>query len=159
MPFDPNIPVANSPNASAQMRGQFNGLKDLIDAIQTITAAQVDAVSTVNPGDPAVVTLNVVDGTLHFSFALPRGTSGSDGTPGSNGSDGGQGQQGIQGEPGLPGAPGEVSLQQLTDAIATTSSNSNNVATLGMTVNDPPTQSEVQEIANKIDELIVMLRR
>ncbi|MDP1591648.1 MAG: hypothetical protein Q8M07_28080 [Prosthecobacter sp.] len=40
-----------------------------------------------------------------------------------------------------------------------TSSNSNNVATLGMTVSDPPTQSEVQQIADKINELIVMLRR
>jgi len=38
-----------------------------------------------------------------------------------------------------------VTLQQLNDAIATTttSSNSNVVATLGLTVSDPPTQAEV----------------
>ena len=62
-------------------------------------------------------------------------------------------------EPGAQGLPGEVSLQQLTDAIATTSSNSNYVSTLEMTVNDPPTQGEVQLIANKLDELINALRR
>jgi hypothetical protein len=33
MPFDPTLPTNNSPNSSAQMRGQLNGLKDLIDAI------------------------------------------------------------------------------------------------------------------------------
>uniref|UniRef100_UPI0037833F6B hypothetical protein n=1 Tax=Prosthecobacter sp. TaxID=1965333 RepID=UPI0037833F6B len=33
MPFDPTLPANNAPNSSAQMRAQFNGLKDLIDAI------------------------------------------------------------------------------------------------------------------------------
>ncbi|MDZ4405023.1 hypothetical protein [Prosthecobacter sp.] len=154
--YDPAYPATNALIESAPMRGQFNGLKDLIDAIQTINAAIVDGTNTLPTGTPAQVTLEVADGTLHFIFGIPTGPQGE---TGSSGSDGGQGQQGIQGEQGLPGAPGEVSLQQLTDAIATTSSNSNNVATLGMTVSDPPTQSEVQQIANKIDELIVMLRR
>ena len=40
-----------------------------------------------------------------------------------------------------------------------TSSNSNSVSTLGLTVSDPPTQSEVQVLANKLDELINTLRR
>ena len=159
MPFDPTKPANNAPNSSAEMRAQLHGLKDLIDAIQTITAAQVDGVSTVEPSDPAVVTLSVADGTLHFSFALPRGTSGSDGIAGSNGSDGAPGQPGPQGEQGPPGESGQVTLQQLDDAIGGTSANSNNVATLGMTVSDPPTQSEVQDIANKLDELILVLRR
>ena len=242
MPFDPTLPVANSPNSSAEMRGQLNGLKDLIDAIQTITAAQVDAVNTVNPGDPAVVSLSVADGTLHFSFDLPRGDDGNEGAvgppftnfvvdnvnqlpPGSwpsvsanydgtavrmnfgipQGSDGPQGIQGGQGPPfaqavidgvttlnpgdnatvsvsfdgsnvrfqfGVPrgfngsdggtgpqGAPGEVTNAQLTQAINGTSSNTNAVSTLGMTVSDPPTQGEVQALADKIDELILALRR
>ncbi|MDZ4402146.1 hypothetical protein [Prosthecobacter sp.] len=156
MPFDPTLPANNSALVSAEMRAQLNGLKDLIDALQTINAAIVDGTNTLPTGSPAQVTLEVTDGTLHFTFAIPTGPQGE---TGSSGSDGGQGQQGIQGEPGLPGAPGEVSLQQLTEAISTTSSNSNNVATLGMTVSDPSTQAEVQQIANKIDELIVMLRR
>jgi hypothetical protein len=37
------------------MRAQFVGLKQLIDTVPTITAAVVDSVSTLNPGDPATV--------------------------------------------------------------------------------------------------------
>ena len=44
-------------------------------------------------------------------------------------------------------------------AIAGTSSNTNGVGTLGMVVSDPPTQGEVQAIADKLDELINALRR
>jgi len=35
MPFDPNIPEHNAELTSAMFRGQFTGLKDLIDAIPT----------------------------------------------------------------------------------------------------------------------------
>jgi hypothetical protein len=34
MPFDPTLPVSHSPVASAELRDQFNGLKELIDAKQ-----------------------------------------------------------------------------------------------------------------------------
>ena len=60
---------------------------------------------------------------------------------------------------GNDGAPGEVSQQQLDDAISGTSANTNNVGTLGLVVSDPPTQGEVQQIADKLDELINALRR
>ncbi len=190
MPYDPTLPQAGTEIDAVQMRAQLNGLKDLIDAIQTITAAQVDATHTLDPGEPATAEASWNDGEVHFTFGIPRGNDGGEGAPGPpfasavvdgvttldpgepatvdstfdgttvhltfaipRGDDGGPGPQ------GEPGAPGEVSLQQLTDAIATTSSNTNAVATLGMTVSDPPTQSEVQQIADKIDELIVMLRR
>jgi N-acyl-D-aspartate/D-glutamate deacylase len=33
------------------------------------------------------------------------------------------------------------------------------VATLGMSVSNPPTQAEVQAIADKLDELLVILKR
>jgi hypothetical protein len=148
--FDPTYPPTNAPLQSAPMRGQLNSLKDLIDAIQTILAAQVDATNTLPPGEPANVTVSVTGDTLHFTFDIPQGEAGPAGS---------EGQQGIQGQEGPQGMPGEVSLQQLTDAIATTSSNSNGVSTLDMTVNDPPTQGEVQLIANKLDELINALRR
>jgi hypothetical protein len=39
------------------------------------------------------------------------------------------------------------------------SANSNGVGTLAIGISDPPTQSEVQQIANKLDELINALRR
>jgi hypothetical protein len=269
MPFDPTLPANNAPNSSAQMRAQFNGLKDLIDAIQSVGSATVDGVNTLPPGEPAEVTLSVNGGTLHFTFGIPAGADGSpgdagppfaaavvdgvntlpagepatvestfdgstvhftfgiprgndgsngtdgaqgppgnDGSQGSPGNDGAQGppfahavvdavntlppgeqatvessfdgntvhltfgipaglngsdgEQGIQGEPGMhgmPGTPGEVSFQQLADAIATTSANSNGVDTLGLAVSDPPTQSEMQQIADKLDELINALRR
>jgi hypothetical protein len=159
MPYDPNFPADHALIEAPPFRGQFHGLKDLIDAIQTITAAQVDATNTLPPGDPAVVTLSVANGTLQFTFNIPTGPQGSNGSNGTNGSDGTPGQQGPQGEQGPTGEPGQVSLVQLTDAIATTSSNSNAVNTLGMAVSDPPTQAEVQQIADKLDELITALRR
>ena len=156
MPFDPNIPLANSPNSSAQMRGQFNGLKDLIDAIQTITAAQIDAVNTLPPGNPAAVTLTVAGGTLHFTFDIPQGANGADGINGSNGSDG---SQGLQGDPGPQGPMGEISNMDLQNAIAGTSSNSNGVSTLDFIPSDPPSQMEMQQVIDKVNELINALRR
>jgi hypothetical protein len=48
---------------------------------------------------------------------------------------------------------------QLAGEIGGTSANSNGVATLGMVVSDPPTQGEVQAIADNLDELINALRR
>ena len=39
MPFDPALPAQNAPVVSAELRDQFNGLKDLIDAQETRIAA------------------------------------------------------------------------------------------------------------------------
>ena len=199
MPFDPTKPAANSPNSSAEMRAQLNGLKDLIDAVSGVTSAQVDGVTTVNPTDPAAVGVSVVGSTLHLTFAIPRGQDGQTGSPGGQGSPGNDGATGAQGPPfasalvdsvttlpsgsaatvsvmfdgtnvrftfGIPagadgavGAPGEVTNAGLASAIAGTSANSNSVTTLNLTVSDPPSQSEVQAIATKVDELIMALRR
>jgi hypothetical protein len=52
-----------------------------------------------------------------------------------------------------------ATLAQLGGEINGTSANSNGVGTLGMAVSDPPTQGEVQAIADKLDELINALRR
>jgi hypothetical protein len=112
--------------------------------------AVVDAVNTLPPGEQATVESSFDGNTVHLTFGIPAGL---------NGSDGEQGIQGEPGMPGMPGAPGEVSFQQLADAIATTSSTSNGVDTLGLAVSDPPTQAEVQQIVNKLDELINALRR
>jgi hypothetical protein len=61
------------------------------------------------------------------------------------------------------GIPGEVTQTDLNNAVlnvlSQSSNNSNGVNTLAMGVSDPPTQSEVQQIANKVDELIQALRR
>jgi hypothetical protein len=89
--FDPNLPATDSDMVSAEMRSQFNGLKALIDAILTVTAAQVDGVTTLDPGLPANATVSVVGNTLHFSFEIPRGNEGPQGGAGPAGGDGGQG--------------------------------------------------------------------
>ena len=80
--FDPTLPKPNSKIRSIELRNQYNSLKDLVDAILTITAAQVDGVNTVNPGEPASVTVSVVGNTLHLTFNIPRGDKGDQGDPG-----------------------------------------------------------------------------
>jgi len=101
----------------------------------------VDNVTTLDPSNPAVVNLTYDGTNIHFQFAIPRGYTGNDG---------GFGPQ---------GPPGEVTLMQLTIAINGTSNYSNAVNTLALTVSDPPTQSEMQAIVSKLDELILALRR
>ncbi len=145
MPFDPTLPLPNSEVESAELRSQFNGLKDLIDAV---------------PAGPVGPPGN-------------DGAPGPQGAPGANGSDGAAGAAGPQGPPGTDGAPGPqgpsgaVSQQQLNDAMtqailaaqAGCSAISNGVAALGLAVGNPPTQADVQAIASKLDELIGALRR
>jgi hypothetical protein len=74
-----------------------------------------------------------------------------------------QGPPGNDGAPGPQGPAGEVTTAQLAQEIAFafggTSANSNTVQPLNLTVSDPPTQSDVQALANKLDELISALRR
>ena len=196
MPYDPNLPQAGTEIDAVQMRSQLHGLKDLIDAVASVNAAQVDTTTTLPSGSPATASVSVVGSTLRFTFEIPQGI---DGTNGSNGSDGAvgpqgssgsdgaigpQGPQGPQGDPGGPpgpqgppgndgangtqgndgatgpqGPPGEVTQAALDSAMANTSANSNSVSTLGMVVTNPPTQSEVQTLADKLDELITALRR
>lgn len=90
----------------------------------------------------------------------PQGYNGSDGAPGpqgNNGNDGAPGPQGPQGN------PGEVTAAQLNDALNTalagTSANSNGVAPLSLALSDPPTENDVSQILDKLNELIAALRR
>ena len=99
MSFDPNLPQEGTPLDAVQMRSQLNGLKAIIDAILTLTAAQVDGVNTVEPGTPANASVSVTGNTLHFTFDIPRGNDGIQGQPGTNGNDGGPGADGPQGPP------------------------------------------------------------
>jgi hypothetical protein len=129
MPFDPSIPAPNAEATSAMFRGQFNGLKDLIDAVPTITSAVVDNVNTLPAGDPATVVASLSGGVLHFSFGIPAGP------------------------------PGEVTQALLDGAIQTTSANSNSVNQLNATADLSYQSSQMQEVMNKLDELIWALRR
>lgn len=105
--FDPAQPANGSALSSAVMREQLTSLKALIDAIVSITAAQVDGVTTLNPGDPATVTLTVDGSLLRFSFGIPKGN------------DGQTGQTGSDGQPGQPGAQGPPFAQAIVDAVNT----------------------------------------
>jgi hypothetical protein len=89
------------------MRSQLTSLKALIDAIVSLTSAQVDATTTLNPGDPATVTLTVEGSLLRFSFGIPKG------------SDGQTGQTGQTGDVGQTGAQGPPFAQAIVDAVNT----------------------------------------
>jgi hypothetical protein len=130
--FDPNLPLANSANSSAEMRAQFTGLKTLIDAVPTITSAQVVAVNTLPPGDQANVGVSINGNTLQFTFDIPAGES---------------------------GPPGEVTSSQLTDAINTTAQNPSGVQPLSEGANANYSDTQMQTLINKVDELIAALVR
>jgi hypothetical protein len=143
--FDPTLPQENTPVDAVQMRGQLNGLKDLIDAIATLNAAVVDGVNTLPPGDPVTVSLSVTGNTMHFTFGIPQGDVGP------------QGQQGPQ------GLPGEVTQSDLDNAVLNmlgqSSNNSNGVGNLSMNADPAYDQNQMQAVMVKLDELINALRR
>ena len=152
--FDPNLPASNSQATSAVLRSQFNALKDLIDAIPAGPPGPEGAQGPPGPegpGGPA-------------GAEGPMGPQGPEGPQGpSGGSPGPEGPMGPTGPQGPQGPPGEVTQTDLNNAelnmLSQSSANSNGVSTLNLVVSDPPTQSEVQDLANKLDELINALRR
>jgi len=104
MPFDPTKPAFRSPDSSAEMRAQLNGLNDKIDAIPSITGAVVDSVTTLGPGQPATVTASLIGTVLHLSLAIPEG------------------QPGLQGLQGIPGSPGQPFANVIIDGVNTLNS-------------------------------------
>jgi hypothetical protein len=83
--FDPNLPATDTDMVSAEMRSQFNGLKALIDAVPTLTAAQVDSTNTLPQGSPANASVSVIGNSLHFTFEIPQGQEGQPGPMGAQG--------------------------------------------------------------------------
>ena len=152
--FDPNYPPPNAEIESAPLRSQFNALKSLIDAITTLTNAEVDATNTLPPGDPANVTLTINGNTLHFTFDIPTGDPGPEGPQGQEGPTGPSG-----GPEGPPGPPGEVTLQQLTDEIATTAQNPINLSPLTFNPDPDYNPAQLQETIDKLNELLTALQR
>ena len=148
MPYDPSFPATGLELKSAGFRDQFHGMKDLIDAASGVTSATVDSVTTLNPGDPATVSLSVTGTVLHMSLGLPRGGDGATGpqgqpfanavidststlNPGENATvsvffDGTLVRftfgipRGNQGEQGIQGPTGEVTNTALATALVTT---------------------------------------
>ena len=112
--------------------------------------AVVDGVNTLDPGEPASVTADLIGNDVHFTFGIPRGADGANGTDGA---------QGPQGDPGPQGPPGDVSAQQLSDAIATTARNPAAIGPFGGGFSDPPTQAEMQAFAAYVETLRAALLR
>lgn len=197
MPFDPSLPAPNSPLESQVIRDQLQALFVLINNIVSVTAAQVDGVSTLPAGSAAQVNVNVSGGTLHFSFSIPQGNDGPQGPQGNDGQtgppfanavvdsvntlppgspatvgvsfDGSNVRftfgipQGNDGPTGATGQPGEVSQTDLNNGLQNNlsqcSNNSNGVSTLGQGADGSYNQTQMQDLINKVDELINALRR
>jgi hypothetical protein len=187
MLFDPNKPAFGSPDSSAEMRGQLNGLKALIDAGSGITGAVVDSVTTVGPGQPAGVTLSVIGTVLHVSLVLPEGQAGAAGAqgppfsnvvidsittldPGANAAvfvyfDGTLVHlsfalpRGAQGEQGIQGPPGEVTNAAMAGAIATAVAGTANNTNAVATLDTPLADPDAEALRLKMNELILAQRR
>ncbi len=152
--FDPNYPPTNALIESAPLRDQFNGLKALIDAIPAGPEGPMGPEGPAGAQGPE-------------GPAGPEGAQGAQGPEGPMGPSGGppgpEGPIGPSGPTGPQGPPGEVTQTDLNNAVqdmvSQSSANSNGVGTLAIAISDPPTQSEVQQIVSKIDELINALRR
>jgi len=152
--FDPNYPPTNALIESAPLRDQFNGLKALIDAIPAGPEGPMGPEGPAGAQGPE-------------GPAGPEGAQGAQGPEGPMGPSGGppgpEGPIGPSGPTGPQGPPGEVTQTDLNNAeqnmLSQSSANSNGVGTLAIAISDPPTQSEVQQIVSKIDELINALRR
>jgi len=101
--YDPSIPADHADLTGAMFRGQFTGLKDLIDTIPvgppgqngsdgtSVTGAIIDGTNTLNPGSPAEASVSWDGANVRFTFGIPRGQDGQAGQNGGNGNDGGQG--------------------------------------------------------------------
>ncbi|MEO6785469.1 MAG: hypothetical protein ABI318_04985, partial [Chthoniobacteraceae bacterium] len=84
MPFDSTKPVNGVLIDADFLRGQFNALKALNDALAAtqITAVVVDAVNTLPAGSLATVDASITGTVLHLTFGIPDGASGADGQQG-----------------------------------------------------------------------------
>ena len=144
MPFDPTIPPDGAFATGAALRGQFNGLKALIDAIPAgpagpagpqgpaFSSIQIGSVTTGTPGSPAGAQVNVNGSNVELSFTIPAGDT---------------------------GAAGEVSNATLAGEISGTARNPNSVGMLSGSISNPPTQAEVQALQDKINEMLSAMQR
>jgi hypothetical protein len=129
MPYDPNFPATNEELLSPSFRSQFTCLKELIDAVPTITSAQVVSVNTLPPGDPASAGVSLSGSTLQFTFDIPAGQS---------------------------GPPGEVTQSALDSAISTTAQNPSSVSPISGSFSDPDVNTLKEKLNDLINALTRM---
>ncbi|HRK13873.1 MAG TPA: hypothetical protein PK490_06265 [Prosthecobacter sp.] len=132
--FDPAQPQDGALVVAGVLREQFNSLFALIQSIQSVNAAQVDSVGTLNPGQPATVSVTVTGQTLHFHFGIPRGLTGEQ------------------------GPPGEVTGQELADGLETRAFAIPSVGTLDQSAEPEYSPTQAQDIINTLNALITALK-
>ena len=142
MPFDPTKPVQGSEIDADELRAQFNGLKTLIDAVPAgppgpegpaFASVQIGSVTTVDPSTAAAASVSVLGNTVELSFSIPKGETG--------------------------GVSSSDVSAAISAEISGTARNPNTVSLLGTTVSNPPTQSELEAVIAKVNELIGALAR
>jgi hypothetical protein len=146
MPFDPTKPATGSSASSAEMRAQLAALKALIDAVPAgppgpagpegpvISSIQIGSVTTVDPSTPASVSVSTNGNSVELSFSIPKGETG-------------------------PGISFDDMTNAITTATAGTARNPTLVGDLVLTPSAQPTQGELQSVIDKVNELLVALRR
>lgn len=156
MPYNPNFPVEHTEILAEQFREQFQGLHELI---QPGPAGPAGPQGSPGPGGPpGAAGLQGPQGEQ----GPPGDPGGSPGPQGEPGPAGPQGEQGAPGEPGgtpgppgPQGPPGEVTNSDLTSAIASTSANTNAVATLDTPMADPDSEA----LRQAFNALVLAARR
>ena len=144
MPFDPNLPLNGSRATAAELRGQFTGLKDLIDAIPAGPPGPEGPAGAQGPEGPQ-------------GQQGPPGPEGPQGDPG--GPQGPPGPEGPQGPTGPQGPPGEVTQTDLNNGLLNTLSQCSNISNGVSTLDTPYADPAAEELRNKLNELINALRR
>jgi hypothetical protein len=141
MPFDPTLPANGSPIAAAELRTQMNALHDAINTILSaggVNGAVVDMVYSDPPGSSGSATVSMDGGgVLHFTFSIPQGL------------------------------PGEVTQGQLSNDLANMANyciqqslnQSSNISNSVGTLNTPFSNGEAEILRQKLNELILALRR
>ena len=112
MSYNPDLPADGTRATAAQMRGQLQGLFEVFLAGR-ITNVQIDAVNTLDPGQPASVTAQITGNVLHLTFNIPRGATGTAGTDGTSGG------------PGSAGPPGPPFANALIGGVSTLNAGEN----------------------------------
>ena len=146
MPFDPTIPADGAFATGAALRGQFNSLKALIDAVPAgppgpagpegpaFSSVQIGTVTTGAPGTPAEASVATFGNNVEISFTIPAG------------------------QPG-PGVSFDDMTSAIGLAISGTARNPMTVSDLFLSPTDPPSQADLLAVIAKINELLAALRR